>query len=208
MKEKFTSAALLLLLAAASQAQQKPPIGHDAFDSWKSISTQTLSPSGKYIYYSISPQEGDAVTELKDQQNNLLYRRERGAMPRLTQDEKFFLSSVKPYFKETREAKIKKKKPDEMPKDSLAVFNIVTKESINLGPIKGWKTARLGKSFVAYQQELDLPSKQDTTTKTADKPADSTKTAARKAPAKKESVLILYNLATKDTVQLLSLIHI
>ncbi|TCV12559.1 prolyl oligopeptidase family protein [Sphingobacterium alimentarium] len=202
MKEKFTSAALLLLIAAASQAQQKPPIGHDAFDSWKSISTQTLSPSGKYIYYSISPQEGDAVTELKDQQNNLLYRRERGAMPRLTQDEKFFLSSVKPYFKETREAKIKKKKPDEMPKDSLAVFNIVTKETINLGPIKGWKTARLSKSFVAYQQELDLPSKQDTTTKTADKPADSTKTAARKAPAKKESVLILYNLATKDTVQL------
>lgn len=202
MKEKFTSAALLLLIAAASQAQQKPPIGHDAFDSWKSISTQTLSPSGKYIYYSISPQEGDAVTELKDQQNNLLYRRERGAMPRLTQDEKFFLSSVKPYFKETREAKIKKKKPDEMPKDSLAVFNIVTKETINLGPIKGWKTARLSKSFVAYQQELDLPSKQDTTTKTAEKPADSTKTAARKVPAKKESVLILYNLATKDTVQL------
>lgn len=202
MKEKFTSAALLLLLPAALQAQQKPPIGHDAFDSWKSISTQTLSPSGKYIYYSISPQEGDAVTELKDQQNNLLYRRERGAMPRLTQDEKFFLSSVKPYFKETREAKIKKKKPDEMPKDSLAVFNIVTKESINLGPIKGWKTARLGKSFIAYQQELDLPSKQDTTRKTADKPADSTKTAARKASAKKESVLILYNLTTKDTVQL------
>lgn len=202
MKEKITSAAFLLLIAAASQAQQKPPIGHDAFDSWKSISTQTLSPSGKYIYYSISPQEGDAVTELKDQQNNLLYRRERGAMPRLTQDEKFFISSVKPYFKETREAKIKKKKPDEMPKDSLAVFNIVTKETTNLGPIKGWKTARLGKSFIAYQQELELPSKQDTTTKTAEKPADSTKTTARKAPAKKESVLILYNLATKDTVQL------
>lgn len=203
MKEKLISSAFVILLTAGAQAQQKPPIDHSVFDGWKNISSQTLSPSGKYIYYSISPQEGDAVTELKDQQNNLLYRRERAANPRLTQDEKFFITSIKPYFKDTRQAKIKKKKPDEMPKDSLAIFNIATKETINLGPIKGWKAARLNKSYIAFQQEIEIPAKQDSVAKTAEKAsAESGKGTPRKPVPKKENVLVLYNLVSKDTVQL------
>lgn len=203
MKEKLISSAFVILLTAGAQAQQKPPIDHSVFDGWKNISSQTLSPSGKYIYYSISPQEGDAVTELKDQQNNLLYRRERAANPRLTQDEKFFITSIKPYFKDTRQAKIKKKKPDEMPKDSLAIFNIATKETINLGPIKGWKAARLNKSYIAFHQEIEIPAKQDSVAKTAEKAsAESGKGTPRKPVPKKENVLVLYNLVSKDTVQL------
>jgi len=196
---------LLALFATASMsamAQQKPPIDHNTFDSWKNISSQNFSKSGKYIYYTISPQEGDAVTELKDAQNNLLLRVERGALTKITADENFLINSIKPYFKQIREAKIKKEKPDEMPKDSLSVFNIVTKEYQNLGAIKNWKAPRLGKSYIAYQQEIEIPTKIDSTKKDLKTDSVTTKATAKKAPAKKETVLILHNLQSKDTIQL------
>ena len=200
MKNKSLYSVLFVALSISATAQQKPPIDHSAFDSWKNISNQNFSKSGKYIYYTISPQEGDAITELKDAQSNLLLKLERGTAPKITEDEKFFISTIKPYFKQTREAKIKKKKPDEMPKDSLTVFNINTKENLNLGAIKNWKTARLNKSFIAYIQEIEVPSKIDPSKRET---TDSTKTsAAKKTPAKKESVLVLYNLHSKDSVQI------
>ncbi|MBD1430014.1 S9 family peptidase [Sphingobacterium litopenaei] len=202
MKTTTLTCALLVSTTLYGFAQQKPPIDHSVFDSWKNISAQNFSKSGKFIYYTISPQEGDAVTELKDTKNNLLFRLERGTSPKITEDEKFFISSIKPYYKETREAKIKKKKQDEMPKDSLAIFNILTKESLNLGAIKNWKSPRLTKSYIAYQQELEVPSKQDTVSKQVKTDSSATKSPAKKAPAKKETVLVLYNLESKDTVQI------
>jgi dipeptidyl aminopeptidase/acylaminoacyl peptidase len=202
MKTTTLTCALLVSATLSGFAQQKPPIDHSVFDSWKNISAQNFSKSGKFIYYTISPQEGDAVTELKDTKNNLLFRLERGTSPKITEDEKFFISSIKPYYKETREAKIKKKKQDEMPKDSLAIFNILTKESLNLGAIKNWKSPRLTKSYIAYQQELEVPYKQDTVSKEVKTDSSATKSPAKKAPAKKETVLVLYNLESKDTVQI------
>jgi dipeptidyl aminopeptidase/acylaminoacyl peptidase len=203
MKNKALYTALLVGFSLQGIAQQKPPIDHTAFDSWKNISAQNFSKSGKFIYYTISPQEGDAITELKDQQNKLIFRLERGSSSKITENEKFFISNIKPFFKETREAKIKKKKLDEMPKDSLLVLNIATKETINLGAIKNWKSPRLATSFIAYQQEIEVPTKQDTIKKEDSSDSTSTKSVTtKKTPAKKETVLVLYNLQNKDTVQI------
>ncbi|MGN0003013.1 MAG: S9 family peptidase [Sphingobacterium composti] len=203
MKNKTLYTALLITISLHGYAQQKPPIDHTVFDSWKNISTQNFSKSGKFIYYTVSPQEGDAITELKDQQNNLIFRLERGTSSKITENERFFISNIKPFFKETREAKIKKKKLDEMPKDSLSVFNITTKESLNLGAIKNWKSPRLATSFIAYQQEVEVLTKQDTAKKIVNLDSTSTKSVAtKKTPAKKETVLIIYNLQSKDTVQI------
>ena len=203
MKNTTWYSVLFTALSLSGYAQEKPPIDHTVFDSWKNISSQNFSNSGKFIYYTISAQEGDGVTELKDQHNNLLLKLDRGTSSRITEDEKYFISVIKPYFQQTREAKIKKKKPEEMPKDSLSVFNIDKKEKINLGPIKSWKAPRLNYSYIAYQQEMEVKSKADSSLKNQniDSAVNKSKLSA-KSPAKKETILVLYNLQTKDTVQI------
>lgn len=189
MRNSKLSIALVVAITSNLYAQEKPPIDHSVFDDWKSISTFILSESGKYIYYTISPQEGDAVTELKDQNNNQLLRLNRGTASKLTKDDKYLINTIKPFYKETREAKIKKKKSTEMPKDSLNVFNITNKESINLGPITGWKTARLANNYLAYKQDIEINNN------------EKEKTDSSKKTKKSEPVVILYNLSSKDTVQ-------
>ncbi|WP_039054155.1 hypothetical protein, partial [Sphingobacterium sp. T2] len=66
-----------------AQAQEKPPLTIEAFDSWKSIGYNAISKSGKYVYYTVNAQEGDAYTELKDQNNNLLLHVPEAYLPNL-----------------------------------------------------------------------------------------------------------------------------
>ena len=62
----------------------------------------------------------------------------------ITEDSRFVIFRIKPFFKETRQAKIKKKKADEMPKDSLAIVEL-GKDSVWKKPaIKGYKTPEKG----------------------------------------------------------------
>ncbi|WP_140939615.1 S9 family peptidase [Sphingobacterium lumbrici] len=170
---------------------QKKPLDHSTYDTWQSITNPDISSSGSYIYYSISPQEGDVTTEFKTKKNQLITRIPRGYHVTLTHDEKFLISLIKPLFQEIRTAKIKKKKPEEMPKDSLAVFDITTKNTLKFNNIKNYKVAREFRHNLAFIQEIEIPATKDTLS-AADK---------KSKKSEKENRLVLYNLSTGDTLQ-------
>lgn len=198
MKRKYCLLFVSFSLMLNAMAQKKP-IDHTVYDQWKSISKPGISKSGNLIYYSILPQEGDAQSFLKNSKNQTLLSIPRGIDLNLTENEKFLIASIKPAFKEVREAKIKKKKPDEMPKDSLLVFNIEKNSIQKFGSVKSSQTARKSNNYLAFLAEIELPVKGEDTNKT-----DSTegeKTLQKKA--KPATVLHILNLQTGDTTQIL-----
>ena len=75
-----------------------------------------ISNDGKWVVYTINPQEGD--NELVIQSSDAEYKKTiaRGYNAVITEDSRFVVFKIRPFYKETREARIKKKKPDEMPK--------------------------------------------------------------------------------------------
>jgi hypothetical protein len=133
--KKIVSFLLPLLLSNVLFAQ-KPPIDHSVYDNWKSLTGSTISSSGKYIYYTVSPQEGDGYTELKYHNGDLLFHADRGAAPKLTENEAFFVLRKSPFFAEKREARIKKKKAEDMPKDSLLVYAVKDQQFVNYGAVR------------------------------------------------------------------------
>ena len=70
----FQRRSLLLsawLLAAAvllpvSFAQNKRPLNHGDYDSWRSISGERLSNDGKFLVYGVFPQEGDGEIVIRN----------------------------------------------------------------------------------------------------------------------------------------------
>ena len=59
------------LLAAAvfipvSFAQNKRPLNHGDYDSWRSISGERLSHDGKFLIYGVFPQEGDGEIVIRN----------------------------------------------------------------------------------------------------------------------------------------------
>lgn len=192
MKTKLSLLALAMLSSTAFA--QKAPIDHSVYDLWQSVISNNISPKGNYVFYTISPQEGDVETVLKSSKNEIIKTIPRGTQGKLNTSENQFLVTIKPFFKEVRQAKIKKTKADDMPKDSLAIVHIgPTTAFKNLGAIKNYKTAFNFENYVAYTQELEIPSKQDTVQSKPD--------TKKSKSTKKETVLILQRLSDADTVQ-------
>jgi dipeptidyl aminopeptidase/acylaminoacyl peptidase len=166
MRKKVIS--LLVLTATASStlwAQTKKPLDHTVYDGWKSVAERAITPNGKYLGYAVNPQEGDGelVVEAYD---NPKYRKQvaRGANLQFTEDNQHAIFRIRAPFQDTRQAKIKKKRPDEMPKDSLGILELGKDSIVRVGRVKTFKMPEKAGGWVAYHLEKPLP---DTTKKKA-----------------------------------------
>ena len=74
----------------------------------------------------------------------------------LTEDSRFVIFKIRPFFKDTRDARIKKKKLDDFPKDSLAIVELGKDSVWKRSRIKSYNTPEKSFGWVAYQLEKPL----------------------------------------------------
>ncbi len=131
---------------------QKKPLDHTVYDSWQSIGKKSISNNGKWVVYSIDVQEGDneLVVQSTDRNSKLVFP--RGSNATITEDNRFVIFSIKPFYKETREAKIKKKKAEDLPKDSLGILELGTDKIWKKENVKSFKTPDENFGWVAYHR--------------------------------------------------------
>lgn len=150
---KLTTLLPVLLFCLPALAQKKP-LDHSVYDGWQSITERNISNNGRYVTYGVNPQEGDGTLVIQSTDNT--YRKEvpRGYAAVITPDSRFVVFRIRPFFKDTRDAKIKKKKADEMPKDTLGIVEI-GKDSVKKIPaVRSFKTPEKGSGlWMAYLLE-------------------------------------------------------
>ncbi len=62
IKQILLPACFMLSLNSLSQ---KKPLDHSVYDNWQSIGERLLANNGKFVAYTITPQEGDAILVLQ-----------------------------------------------------------------------------------------------------------------------------------------------
>jgi dipeptidyl aminopeptidase/acylaminoacyl peptidase len=144
----------LLSTACYFAFSQKKPLDHTVYDGWQSIGERKISNDGKWAVYTVDVQEGDNELVIQST-DSILYKKtfDRGYNAVITEDSRFVIFKIKPLYKETREAKIKKKKPDEMPKDSIAIVRLDKMTLWKSAKVKSYKTPQKEAGWVAYQME-------------------------------------------------------
>lgn len=142
---------VLVLLCTTVSIAQKKPIDHSVYDAWQSIGVKLWSVNGKVAIYQIVPQEGDKFMYLKRSDSPLEQQLPRGETPAFTYDSNFAVALIKPFYKDIREAKIKKKKEEDTPKDSLAIINTSNFSITKIPLVKSYKLPEKGGSKLAYQ---------------------------------------------------------
>lgn len=147
---------LLLLFVSTHSFAQKKPLDHSVYDSWQSIGERMISNDGKWIVYTVTPQEGDADLFIQSADGNS-YKCQvaRGYSPVITEDNRFVVFKIKPFYKDTREARIKKKRPEEQPKDSLGIVELGKQGVVKVAKVRSYKTPQKGAGWVAYLKEKD-----------------------------------------------------
>jgi dipeptidyl aminopeptidase/acylaminoacyl peptidase len=196
MNKKSICIPFCFLAAFAAHAQKKP-LDHTVYDSWQSISSPYISKSGKFVLFQVVPQEGDNQLFLKTKENKELIQIPRGYNGKLTDTENHLVSLVKAPFAVTREAKIKKKKAEELPKDSLAIYNVTTSSLVKFAQVKSYKIADQNNNFVSFLFDKEINEKSEPKTATDTTPAKKSSDKKKKTVA----TLALYDLNSGDSVQ-------
>lgn len=183
MKKNLLSLLLSFLIVPCmvfSQGIQKKVIDHSVYDGWKSITSTQISHNGKWISYEVNPQQGDGWLYIFNIETGSLDSIARGYDASFMPDSDVLVLKIKPQYDVTRKAKVDKKKPDEMPKDSLAIVLLDKFCVEKIARVKSFSTPKEGTSWLAYQLEKE-PAK-----RARPAPKDTTELVATEEPKKEE----------------------
>ncbi len=147
---------IVFLLISFHLFAQKKPLDHTVYDGWQSIGERIISNDGKWVVYTVTPQEGDADLYIQSTENIANKKQvPRGYNAVITEDSRYAVFRIKPYFKETRDARIKKKKIEDLPKDSIAIVELGKDAVLKVAKVRSYKTPEKGFGWVAYHKERD-----------------------------------------------------
>lgn len=205
MRKFFT---LTLLLAAGWQSSfcQKKPLTHSVYDSWQSVGASTLSAFGKVTAWEVNPQDGDGHLYVRNNQTGQTTVIPRGYRPQITADETHVVALIKPTYAETRNAKIKKKKAEDMPKDSLVIIATADGQITKFAKVTGYKMGRDAQSAVLFGLSTKTLPTTAAATATKGKKAKKAKKGEKAPEAPKVNKdaandMMIYYLATGDTLR-------
>src|SRR5918993_764891 len=72
MKYLFFFASFFILKTVAAQ---KKPLDHSVYDSWQSIGQKLISNDGRWVVYTINPQEGDNELVIQSTASDTSYKK-------------------------------------------------------------------------------------------------------------------------------------
>lgn len=135
---------------------QKKPLDHTVYDGWQNIGERSISNDGKWVVYTVTPQEGDANLFIQSTENPAGKTQvPRGYNAVMTEDSRFVVFKIKPPYKETREARIKKKKLEDMPKDSIGIVQLGREGIFKVAKVRSYKVPDKSSGWVAFHKERD-----------------------------------------------------
>ncbi len=194
----------LFTLFTLSCFAQKKSLDHGVYDSWDSISTKKISNNAKWIGYLVAPQAGDTTLVVKNSiTGSTAFTYPNAQNFSFTSDEAFFVFSINARFAETRQAKIKKKKADEMPKDSLGILNLKNQCLEKVPNVKSFALPEKASNVLVYLLEKEKKDSVEIKNKISEvKDILLADDAQEKSTAVKEgNLLVLRYLASGDSVK-------
>lgn len=153
---RITFLFVLYFLFLQNAFSQKKPLDHTVYDSWQNIGQRLISNDGQWAVYTIDPQEGDNELVIQSLSAGVNYKKTipRASNAVITEDSRYVIFRIKPFFHDTRQARIKKKKPDEMPKDSLGIIELGKDSVLKTAMLSGFKTPAKSAGWLAYQLDI------------------------------------------------------
>ncbi|MFL5738963.1 MAG: alpha/beta hydrolase family protein [Flavisolibacter sp.] len=145
---------LFLFFSPVLVLAQKKPLDHSVYDGWQTIGEKAISADGRWAIFTVVPQEGDGILHIQSTENggdSIIIQ--RGYNVSITPDSRYVICMLKPRFRDLREARIRKKRPEDFPKDSLSVISLETKNVFTVPSVKSFRIPEKGMGWLAYQKE-------------------------------------------------------
>jgi dienelactone hydrolase len=158
MRLKMLLLTALFFFPYFSLTAQKKSLDHSVYDGWQSIGEKGISNKGQWVYFTVNVQEGDGTLFIKDSSGKSVAMVPRGYNASFSPGQQNLVCRIRAPFSAIREARIKKKKPEEMPKDSLAIVQLSSGAVIKVAGVKQYAFPETGSSdWLVYWLEKQPP---------------------------------------------------
>ncbi|MBC7721840.1 MAG: S9 family peptidase [Pedobacter sp.] len=91
---------LVVMLFTKLLSAQKKPLDHTVYDGWQNIAEKYISNDGKFVVYTITPQEGDATLVIQQSDGKKLLEVARGYNAKITEDNKYIVFKIKATYQQ------------------------------------------------------------------------------------------------------------
>ena len=139
LMKRITALLLLATFFGAPVYSQKKVLDHSVYDNWQTIGERKINANGEWIAYVVDVQEGDGTLFLQKTDSSFKTAFPRGYALDFSYDGKFLVFKVKPPYNEVRNAKIKKVKPEDFPKDSLVIYDLEKRKAEKISNVSSYK---------------------------------------------------------------------
>jgi dipeptidyl aminopeptidase/acylaminoacyl peptidase len=187
MKKVLVLSLIILFISnlSFSQKNSKKPLDPSVYPNWKTLKNTIISNDGKWASYEINPLKGDGWLYIVNLDDHVKDSIPRGYQAVFSANSDFIAFKIKQPEDSVRKLKLAKKKDDELPKDSLGIFNIKTGKIVKFERVKSFKVPERNISLIAFLNEEKVEKKEPKTDTTKIKPNDTT--AIKKTEPKKEA---------------------
>ena len=169
MKQTLLSL-IILFSVGCLNAQTKKALDHTAYDEWRTIENQSISPDGKYIQYTlVSHGYADPILILSDSKGNEILKYGRGSSGNFTWDGNHLIFKISPADTTLRRLKRIKTKKDKLPIDTLAILDLTTKSLTKIPHLESLQIPKKWGDWIAYQTVLQPDSTNKKMKKSTDK---------------------------------------
>jgi len=113
---------LIFHFSIFSQKNEKIPLDHSVYDTWKDLKNAKISNNAEWISYEINPQKGDGNLYVYNLNTSKFDSIPRAYDAEISSNSSFIAFKIKPQILTTRKAKLDKVKKEKMPKDSIGIL--------------------------------------------------------------------------------------
>ena len=139
-----------MLIPLMGAAQEKKRLSHDDYDHWRTLSGAEISRDGRHALYLQNPQRMDGELIILDIATGNETVIPRGARASFATDNSFAVFHLVPQRDVVRQAKVEKKRRNEMPKDSLGIFITGTQELLKYEDVISYQLPKEESPWLAF----------------------------------------------------------
>ncbi|MDD3874997.1 MAG: prolyl oligopeptidase family serine peptidase [Bacteroidales bacterium] len=132
------------------QSPQKERLSHDVYDTWNTLENPIVSNNGAWVAYQITPFNGDGFLVLNNLTTGHNDTVQRAYDAAFSPSSEFIVFKIKAYDADLRQARIEKKKKDDMPTDSIGILNLQSNQILKFANLNDLKVPEDESSWLAF----------------------------------------------------------
>lgn len=152
--KKILLALLLFVFQTLLFSQEKKSLEFQDYQKWRHIENRQISAEGHFVSWTLAKNtEGDPLLQLWSAEKNTTENWPRGDGGNFSDDENWFFFKIKPPLDTLKNLRRKKVKDEDLPKDTLAIFNLKTHELTKIANVQNFSVPENWNGWLVFQLE-------------------------------------------------------